>query len=66
VTNGECGCVVEPNDIEGMADKIIMLLQDKEMYNRMAVSAARRYEEKFNQPAWEQAMEDVHAKLLSR
>ena len=41
-TDGSCGNVVEPDDVTGFADKVISLLEDKELRESMGVAGRSR------------------------
>ena len=41
-TDGSCGYVVEPDDIVGFSDKVVSLLQDKELRDSMGASGRSR------------------------
>ena len=41
-TDGSCGNIVEPDDVTGFADKVISLLEDKELRESMGVAGRSR------------------------
>lgn len=64
VKNGETGYVVNSDDIDSMAEKIIFLLTNPEAANKMGTAARKYYQEKFSYSMWENNMTDIHNQLL--
>jgi glycosyltransferase involved in cell wall biosynthesis len=48
VDDGVTGYLVEPQDVEGLASRVVGLLQDEEMRRRMGIRGRKKIEEQFN------------------
>lgn len=65
IVEGETGYVVQPEDFETMAQRIIALLQDPERARAMGAAGRKRVQEQFSCEAQLRRVEEVYAKLLS-
>lgn len=65
IVEAETGYVVQPEDFETMAQRIISLLQEPERARAMGVQGRKRVQEQFSCEAQLRRVEDVYDKLLS-
>jgi len=47
VADGETGFLLEPEDVDGVAKKVVLLLQDEKLRKRMWEAGRRRVEDHF-------------------
>ncbi len=66
VIDGETGFVVNPYDIDALADRLARLLADEALRARMAAAGRRRVEEQFTLQHQTAAMLDVYERALER
>lgn len=64
--NKKCGLIFEPGNSNDLAQKINLLLNDKNMINEFAINARREVEEKYSGNAHLKKIESVYSELLSR
>lgn len=65
VLDGETGFLVQPGDVEAIAQRIILLLNDPELRNRMGGNAQRHIREKFEVSAVIQQIFAVYDSMMS-
>lgn len=65
IVEAETGYVVQPEDFETMAQRIISLLQEPERARAMGAQGRKRVQEQFSCEAQLRRVEDVYDKLLS-
>lgn len=63
--NGVSGFTVEPRNSRALADAIVKLCTDEELYQQMSASARRRYDELFRLEDMINRMEDIYNRLLN-
>ena len=63
VDDGVTGYLVEPGDVQGLASKIICLLQDEELRTRMGASGRKKVEEQFNLEKQAIELRTIYGKL---
>ncbi|GIV81035.1 MAG: hypothetical protein KatS3mg051_0389 [Anaerolineae bacterium] len=66
VVNGETGFVVNPYDIDALADRLIRLLTDEALRQRMAAAGRARAEQHFTLQRQTEAMLAVFERVLAR
>lgn len=62
IDDGETGILIEPNDVHGLANAIIMLLWDREKILKLSSLAKERYSQKFG---WEVIAEKTYNSCLN-
>lgn len=65
VVEGETGWLVPPGDVRAMADRIIQLLRDGGLSDRMGQAARHRVKTHFSVQRWVQLTEAVYAEALA-
>jgi glycosyltransferase involved in cell wall biosynthesis len=65
VLDGETGFLVQPGDVEAIAQRIILLLNDPELRSRMGANAQRHVKEKFEVSAVIQQLFAVYDSMMS-
>ena len=65
VKHGENGLIYPQNDPEALAENIMRLKNDREMYNRMSCNAKKRYEEEFRAEIMTRRTECLYETLYS-
>ncbi|MEO0250020.1 MAG: glycosyltransferase [candidate division WOR-3 bacterium] len=65
IVDGETGYLVEPYHPQGMAERILQLLQDSEMRVRFGSAGRRRAEERFSVDRWAEAMYGTYLEALA-
>ena len=63
VVDGETGFVVPVTDVEGMAQKLLMLAQSSTLAKKFGESSRARYQEMFSHGRWVKEVVRVHAEL---
>ena len=64
VLHGKSGFVLQPSDIEGMADGFMRLIKDKPLRNQMSEIARKHYENNFTEEKMVMKLEKVYENLL--
>lgn len=64
VSDGECGWVMAPHEVDAMAGRLLDLLNDDARYAQMSASAVRRYGQVFAPAIWEERMIGVHVSAV--
>lgn len=63
VDYGKAGVVIDPYSVNDIADKLSVLIQNRQMREQLALAGVRRYKEKYSQPvireAWRSVIESV-------
>lgn len=65
VKDGESGILIEPNDVQAMADAILYLLSNKEVAYKMGGAGQRIVREKFSLQREITQLEEVYGELLA-
>lgn len=63
IKDGENGFLVPTHDAEAMAEKLCMLLENKELYEKMQESCERIYKEKFTAEVYAENIEKVYKEI---
>lgn len=63
VIEGETGFVIDVNNYQKMADKILLLLENKDLYKNMSQSSKKRFDEKFSYKIWKNNMDEIHKEI---
>lgn len=66
VEEGVTGELVEPDDYEGLASRIVALIQQPEMRQRLGQAGYQRYKERFTQEREVRQYENLFAELIAR
>jgi glycosyltransferase involved in cell wall biosynthesis len=56
IIDGENGYLIPPENPTALAERLVMLVRDRELLRRMSVNALRRYQQ---QPRWEQTVDRI-------
>ena len=56
ITDGENGYLISPENASMLAERLIMLANDRELLTRMSINALKRYRQ---QPSWEQTTDGI-------
>lgn len=63
IKDGENGFLVPTHDAEAMAEKLCLLLENKELYEKMQESCERIYKEKFTAEVYAENIEKVYKEI---
>ncbi len=63
IKDGENGFLVPTHDAEAMAEKLCLLLENKELYEKMQKSCERIYNEKFTAEVYARNIENVYKEI---
>jgi len=66
VTDGHEGFLIEPGDVEALADRMLKLSNDPELRKRMGQAARRRVEAKYSLDVMVERIMDVYREVLAR
>ena len=66
IAHGDSGFLHEPNDIEGMARSVVMLLTDQQSHHRVAVSARQVVHQRFCDAKIVPMYEAYYEEILAR
>ena len=64
VIDGETGFVIDVENHEEMAEKLILLIKNKNLREKMGLASKNRFEEKFSYKAWLDKMDLLHNTVL--
>ncbi len=65
ITDGRTGLVTDPDDVEGMAARVVRLLTDPDMARNLGSAARDDYLERFSVRDWTENMRRIHTGLLA-
>jgi glycosyltransferase involved in cell wall biosynthesis len=65
VVDGVTGYVVDPNDADAFAERVLQLVRDADLRRRMGEAARDHCETSFSLARWREAMIDLHESILS-
>ena len=65
VVDGETGFVIDVGNHEEMADKLILLIKDKSLREKMGLASRNIFEEKFSYKGWLDKMDLLHNDVLN-
>jgi glycosyltransferase involved in cell wall biosynthesis len=63
IRDGETGYLIQPDDAETLAARLLCLASDRDLLARMSLNALNRYQQ---QPTWEQTAGDIRDFLIKR
>lgn len=64
ITNGVNGILVEPNNVDELAEKIVTLLQDEELRNKLGINARKRVVDSYSYENITAEFESLYVSLL--
>lgn len=66
IKNNEVGFLVEPHNIQAVADKVYTILTDDELYKKMSAKAKQYFYENFSFSKMVQEIKDVYFEMISQ
>lgn len=64
ITDGVNGYVVPIQDPDKLAEKLIDIIHDDELYNKLSVNSEKIFEERYTSDKFAKSIEDVYTKIL--
>ena len=66
IEEGENGFLIQPGDIEALGNRMLRLLEDGELREKMSINSYRKMQDDFSLQACVRRLEEIYADCLQR